>query len=90
MTVHHEEEQMISDPLPSSLRCLQEGFDLSRIEEVLGAMRISRTLNNIRGGNVEHGRGFLRSLVDCGAQLSTKLRYRGEWLAGQDCLCLGD
>jgi hypothetical protein len=63
---------MISDPLPATLGRFKEGFDLTWIEKIFRSMWISRTLNIIRGGEVEHSCDFLRSLVDCGAQLSTK------------------
>jgi hypothetical protein len=52
--VHHQEEQMISDPLSSSLSRIEEGFDLGWIEEVLGSMWISDTLNIIRASDIEH------------------------------------
>jgi hypothetical protein len=74
MPEHHHEEQMISHPIPSILGRFKEGFGFSWIKEVLGPVRISCTFNIIRVGNVEHGRDFLRYLLDWQGQLSTKLR----------------
>jgi hypothetical protein len=74
VTVHHKEEQMIPDPLPSTLRRFQKAFDLGWIKEVLRPMRIGHTLHIIRRGEVEHGYDFLGVWWDCWRQLSTELR----------------
>jgi len=43
---------MISDPLSVSLSRIEECFDLSGIKKALRPMRISDTLNIIRGGDI--------------------------------------
>src|SRR5262249_28289497 len=60
MPTHHQEQQMISGPLPASLSCLQECLDLCGIEKILWSMGIGRTLNIIRVGNIEHSCDFSR------------------------------
>jgi hypothetical protein len=53
--IHHQEQQVIPCALPASFRSIEEGLDLSRIEEVLPSMRISNaTLHIIRNGKVTH------------------------------------
>jgi hypothetical protein len=74
VTVHHQEQQMIPDPLPSGLGRFKEGLDLGWIKEVLPPMRVGRTFNNTRAGKVGHGVGFLAFLYCTVALLSTKLR----------------
>jgi len=64
---------VISSPLSSGLSRFQKRFDLCGIEEILGPMWVSRsTLNIIRGGEVEHWCGFVRSLWCCRCQLFTE------------------
>jgi hypothetical protein len=75
MPVHHQEQQVIPRPLPTSFRSFKECLDLSWIKEILSSMRISNaTFHITRYGKVTHGVGFLRVRGGFNRPLSTKLR----------------
>ncbi|MGB8017962.1 MAG: hypothetical protein WCF80_19100 [Pseudolabrys sp.] len=76
MAVRHQKEEVISCALPAALSSIEEGLDLSRVEEVLPSMRISNaTLHITRNGKLAHRPAFLRFLSGFNMPLLTKSQY---------------